>query len=125
MILGASTLTVSSVAAGSYSLTTGAWTDGATTTFTVSGSWQPLTGREVQALPEAYRTRQTARLFTAPASAELFPSDPATGRRADVVTRAGRQYLVISASDWTDHTGGVPHRAYTLAEVGADQEVRP
>ena len=124
MILGARTYTVTRVAAGSFG-SDGAWTDGATTTLSVIGSWQPTNGREVQALPEAYRTRQTAKLFCDPTQPVLYPVRVDSRQRPDVVTRDGVAYLVVTASDWTDHAGGVPHRAYMLAEVGSDQEVRP
>jgi len=125
MILGARTHTVRRVAAGSYSLTTGAWADGSTTTLAVVGSWQPMPAREREALPEGYRTRAAARLFCAPDQPVLYPVRPDTRQRPDVVERDGVRHLVVSVSEWTDHAGGVPHRAYGLVEIGPDEEVRP
>ncbi len=125
MILGGRTYTVSRVAAGSYSATTGAWTDGATSTFSIVGSWQPLNGREVERLPEAYRTRQSAKLLCAAAQPALYPVRPGSAQRPDVVTRDDARYLVVASSDWTDHASPTAHRAYMLAELGPDEEVRP
>lgn len=122
MILGARTYTVSRVAAGGFGAD-GGWSDGATSTFTVVGSWQPLNGREAQALPEGYRDRQTAKLYCDPLQPALYPVRPGSAQRPDVVERDGVSYLVVAAADWTD--GPIPHRAYMLAEVAADQVERP
>lgn len=125
MILGARTYTVTRVAAGSYSLTTGAWTDGASTTLTVVGSWQPMPQREREALPEGYRTRGAAKLFCDATQAPLSPVRVDSKQRPDVVERDGVRHLVVGVAEWTDHAGGVPHRAYALVELGPDEEVRP
>lgn len=122
MILGATTLTIERVAGGS--LVNGRWVDGAATTFPLTGSWQPMSGRQREQLPELYRTRHTARLLCAPDQPQLAPVDVAARARQDVVVRQGRRYEVIGVEDWTDHARGVPHVAYTLAEIGADEEGR-
>lgn len=125
MILGARSHTVSRVAAGTHSLTTGAFTDGATSTFSVIGSWQPISGREQERLPEGYRTRQAAKLFCDAAQPELYPVRVGSAQRADIITRGTARYIVVGSEDWTDHAGSTAHRLYMLAELGADEEVRP
>lgn len=119
MILGASSITVERAAAGSF--TNGRWVDGAATTLTLTGSWQPMSGRQREQLPELYRTRHTARLLCAPSQPLLSPVDVAARTRQDVIVRQGRRYEVIDVADWTDHAQGVPHVAYTVAEIGADE----
>lgn len=124
-MIGTRTHTVSRVAVGSYSLTTGAWTDGATSTFDVVGSWQPVTPREQESLPEGYRTRQSAKLLCAASQPELYPVRPGSKQRPDVITRGTARYLVVGTEDWTDHSAPTAHRKYMLALLGDDEEVRP
>lgn len=124
MILGARTYTVERVGVGSYSLTTGLWADGSVATFDVVGSWQPMSGREREVLPEGYRTRQVAKLFCDATQPVLTPVAVGAKQRADIIMRDGVQYEVVGYADWSDHAGATAHRTYQLAEVGADDEAR-
>lgn len=118
-ILGAASFSVQRVAAGSF--VDGRWVDGASSTFDIVGSWQPMTGRQREQLPELYRTRQTARLICDTAQPLLSPVDVAAKTRQDVVTRSGRRYEIISVDDWSGHAAPTAHVTYTLAEIGADE----
>ena len=62
-MLGQRTYTITRQSGGSTG-TDGIWTPGAESTLTIRGSWQPLTGRELEQLPEGYRERARAKLNT-------------------------------------------------------------
>jgi hypothetical protein len=121
-ILGAASFSVQRVAAGS--LVNGRWVDGASSTFDIVGSWQPMSGRQREQLPELYRTRETAKLLCDPAQTRLSPVDVTAKTRQDVIVRGGRRYEIIAIEDWTDHAGPTAHIAYTVALIDADEEVR-
>lgn len=121
-ILGKTTFTVERAAAGSR--VNGRWVDGAASTLTLRGSWQPMSSREREQLPEGYRTKHVAKLYTDCDQPLLTCVDLATATRQDVILRDGRRYEVIAVADWSDHAAPTRHRAYTLAEIGADEETR-
>lgn len=68
-----------------------------TTTFTISGSVQPLTGRELQRLPEGLRARESMALFTV---TELFQARPEAGQEADRLAIDGGVFEVSKAERW-------------------------
>lgn len=76
------TYTITRTAADTY--TDGLRTAGATSTFTIDASIQPVTGRKLLALPEARRTQDIRVLWTATALAV-----------ADKITIAGELYEVF------------------------------
>ena len=121
-MLGQKTYTVERVAAGSF--VAGAWTDGAATTTTVLGSWQPVGGRIRQNLPEGIRNQTTAILYCDSFQTTLQTSNLAAKTRADVIQRDGRRYEVLTEIDLTDHAAPTRHRAYALGEIGTDEEGR-
>lgn len=102
-MLGATTLTVTRRAAGSY--VAGVWTPGATSTLTVEGSLQPMTGRELLLLPEGERTRARWKLYT---ETELRTADETTTTEADRVSWNGRSLVVVRVQDYS-HVGLLPH----------------
>jgi hypothetical protein len=91
MILGSASFTRTRYAAST--VVNGRTVNGATTTSTITGSVQPLTGREVERLPEGVRQRVTLKIYT---TAELRARitarpDRAAARNADwgiVIARA-------------------------------------
>jgi len=100
----------------------GVWVPGALAeTFSIVASFQPTSGREREELPELYRTRQTAKLFTQP-WVELRTTDLENMRNADLVIFDGRTYEVASVYRWDYHAAPTRHRKYLLAEVGLDGE---
>jgi len=89
MKLAVETITVTRKAVGSY--VNGRWVDGTAADHSVSGNVQPLSGRELQQLPEGDRERQPLKIYTAFALAN-----------GDVVTRGdGIEYEVQAVEDWT------------------------
>ena len=93
---------------------TGSWSkgqrvEGTSSTFTARGSVQPITGRELQLVPELDREKENIKIYT---ETELIDKD--------VVTRAnGLKYQVQAVSDWTPY--GIPHykaRATLLDDQG-------
>ena len=121
-MIGVATYTVERVAIGAFAL--GVWADGASSTLTVRGSWQPVSGRTRQDLPEGIRNQTTARLFCDASQGILQTTNLATRTRADVVQRGGRRYEILAELDWADHAAPTRHRAYALGEIAADEEVR-
>jgi len=64
-----------------------------------SVSVQPLTGRDVERLPEGLRDREARVVFTA---ADLRPANPAAGTHGDRVTFDGAEFEVQSAEPWVE-----------------------
>lgn len=92
---------------------------------TFQGSFQPIAGRERQDLPELYRARQVAKLFTQPTtvlrSVAVPELDTDTPGSTDIlVDRYGRRWEVIREYDWTYHDAATKHRKYLIAEIGND-----
>ena len=88
-------LTVKRAAAGTF--VNGRYVEAAPTTFTILASVQPLTGEDLQILPEAERTSDAVEIFSI---AELFATNYATNKLGDLVTYQGRDYRVSNAENW-------------------------
>lgn len=93
--LGTETVTISRMAAGSYTL--GRWTDGATSTFDISASVQPLNPREIQDLPENRRFTESLKLYT---ETELRAGSVNSSTQPDEFTRDGKDYEILSVAKW-------------------------
>lgn len=121
ILLGATPMTVERTV-GAY--VDGIWVRdaGSTETFTILASMQPINGRERLDLPEAYRTRQTSKLYTQPGTV-LRGTQPTLDEPEDVVIYKGRRYEVVSVEDWRDHAASTRHNKYMLAEIGLDGEI--
>lgn len=81
---------------GNGTWTKGQFTASATTSFNILASIQPLSGNEMQSLPEGRREKEAIRLYT---STELKIAAEG-GANADVVTIAGKDYEVIAVYPW-------------------------
>lgn len=86
--------------AGSFTL--GRYTPAASeTTITVdNASLQPLKARELQLLPEGYRTGQAVKIYS---PVELRTADPAGRYEADRIEYKGEFFEVMSVEYWDDH----------------------
>ena len=114
-LLGTLSLTVTRYgAAGSF--VRGVFSPDAPSTFSIIASVQPLTGRELQQLPELQRTSARMKLYT---TTQLETARE--GSRADRVAYRGRELEVQVFEDWQGHQSGLPHYKYILAEPGEDQ----
>lgn len=87
---------------GSYSAVTGRWIDTTTTTLSIKMSIQPVTGRELDILPENDRTREVLRIFT---KTQLFGLSASNGQKPDRFAYLGRNYEVHNVEDWSAVAG--------------------
>lgn len=109
--------------AGTYTVTRHAvstWTDGehvpgAETTFQIVASIQPITGRELEMLPEGDRNRGRLKCYT-----ETLLQAGEGDAVPDRVEYKGTDYEVQEVRDFQDHGTGLPHYRVMLVEIGAD-----
>lgn len=95
-IFGTGALTVTR--RGAATLSAGFWTPGTTSTITLTDAVvHPLTGRQLEALPEGLRTREPLAVFSA--TALRTAAEPA-GVGADTFTWGGVTYEVQTVENW-------------------------
>ena len=94
-------------------------TAAAGTPFSVVGTVLPISDRTLEMLPEGARTSARFELFVEGTDPQIETAS--SGKAACRTTWGGRTYRVISTRDYTQHTTGIPHRRYALAEVGGDE----
>jgi hypothetical protein len=88
-------ITITRKAAGSY--VNGIFVAGAVSSISATASVQPLNGREQVTLSELQRAKETLKMYT---STEVFVSNEAAGRSADLVSLRGRVYEVQRVEPW-------------------------
>ncbi len=86
-------------ATGSYD-NTGVYQDGVQTVITVFASVQPLTGDDIERIPEGDRTKDMWKVYAAD---ELRIHDEKTGAKADKITIMGDEYVVQDVRKWPGH----------------------
>ena len=91
-------LAVKRAAAGTY--VNGRYVEGAPAALTIVASVQPLSGEDLQELPEAERTSDAIEIFSV---VELFATNLATNKLGDLVTYQGRDYRVTNAENWNSN----------------------
>ncbi|MBI4449042.1 hypothetical protein HY641_03385 [Candidatus Woesearchaeota archaeon] len=96
----------------------GKWQQPATTSFEIEISIQPLAGHELLKLPEADRTREWIKGYTA---TPLWIADEASGNRGDQIAYNGKTYEVMKSERWMETD--LNHHKVLFAEV--NQEVAP
>jgi hypothetical protein len=106
------TYSVTRRAAGSLSL--GSYVPGATTTFSIDASIQPVSGRDVKAAPEGRRVEELRVVYTL---TELLAMQPGAHGIGDVVTYKGETWEVIKSEQWPDLSGGEYTRAFIARMV--------
>jgi hypothetical protein len=84
-------LTVKRKTAGSY--VNGFWVAGTDTTLTIKASVQPLSGKDIELLPEGKRLAGGYKLFT---NDSLKVAIEGTGQDGDIVSIYGFDYEVVS-----------------------------
>jgi hypothetical protein len=87
------TYTVTRTAAGT--LTTGRYTAGATSSFSIVATIQPMTGRNLKILPEGQHAEETMVVYT---TTELRARTPAS--EPDVFTFDGEAWKVVNVKRW-------------------------
>ena len=90
----------------------GIYQDGATSTFDVIMSIQPLMGKEVEKLPEGERTRRYVKGYT---TTRLYTTKESESQKADRVAYDGTNFEVQAAERWID--GNLHHYKTMMAEV--------
>lgn len=86
----------------------GSYVPGATSTFSIDASIQPVTGRNVKGMPEGRRPEELRVVFT---TTELIAGDPGHGM-GDVVTYKSEAWEVITSEQHPDLSGGEYTRAF-------------
>jgi hypothetical protein len=81
---------------GAESFVAGVRVAGVATTFSISASIQPMTGLELDRLPDGFRNSEAKACWTATALHTLDSAMP------DTVLVGGLQYQVQSVEDWSD-----------------------
>ncbi len=103
MNLAVEPITVTRTAAGSY--VSGRWIAGDPTNYDAAGNIQPLSGTDLQKLPEGDREHAQLKIYTAFAL-----------QNGDVVTRAsGLRFEAQAVSDWTAFS--LPHFKAILMRI--------
>jgi len=92
---------------------------GVVETFAVVGNLQPIGGKALEALPEGARSRAKAMLYCDTTERALQTTELAGPTGADRVVDGSSTFVVLSVENW--RAAGVPHRAYVLTEVAADE----
>lgn len=113
-LLGSATYTVTRYAQSSWSAG-GEHQRGASSTFPIVASIQPITGRELQALPEGQRNVGNLKCYT---ETRLLTGEDQ--KVPDRLEYKGTQYEVQAVEDFKDHVTGLPHYYVRLVEVGRD-----
>lgn len=93
----------------------------AKTTLTIRASVQPTRGRDLERLPEAYRSQARYKMYTR----SVLRTAQVYGASADRVTRDGETLEVSAVLDWSDHRAPTRHHEYVLSSIEADEERQP
>ncbi len=104
------TYTVTRTAAGTYTL--GRYTAGSTTSPSALASVQPVTGRDLQLVPEARRTETVIKLY---ADVEMVALDETYD--GDQLTYDGDTYTVITSERWDGFGGDVYWKVFAVRKV--------
>lgn len=93
----------------------GVYTQSAPTTSTIQGSIQPITGRDIEQMPEGEIRSGKWKLYTQSA---LQFADPTVPQSTTEVSVEGRWLRAVTLSRWTVEGGGLNHYKYVLLEPG-------
>lgn len=86
-------LTITRAGTGSY--TNGLWVDGAPVVFTLRGSVQPATAKQMLSLPEGRRQSSAYMIYTS-----TLLRTVEGGRQPDRLTIGGAVYEVVNVAEW-------------------------
>ncbi len=89
--------------------------------FFLDASVQPMDPDTLQALPEGARTSAKFTLFADDMQPELRTARLNPLAESDIVEFKGLSYRLESIGDWSAHAAGLPHSAYAMIKVGADE----
>lgn len=93
----------------------------APTTSTIRGSLQPVTGHDLEQLPEGDRSRAVLKVYALSETRTATPGGPPSDR----ITIDGNTYLVYQVQFWP-RVGGVPqHWRTILVRLAEDETYTP
>lgn len=110
--VGKKPFTVRRKAPGHYDSSTGDWISGSETTLTVEGNMQPLSGYEMQMLPESFRSRESRKLYCV---APVYSIREAESKEPDIVEADGKDFEVHKVKQY--QMGVLDHFEATLIRV--------
>lgn len=84
------TITIKRKSAGSY--INSRWVEGTEQSFRITGSEQPVSGRELLALPEGERVKTVLKVYT---GERLYTAREAESKTADIIVINGADYKVV------------------------------
>ena len=90
----------------------GRWQEGAESETVITASVQPVTGRELQMLPQTFMSRETVKVYS---KDELFQGSRESGRSPDSIVWQGKRYEVNIVEDWSAH--GSYYKAFAVLEI--------
>lgn len=108
--VGVQTVTVTRYTGGSR-VTDGYWDDGATSSFTIDATVNPVPGDVLLTLPEGERAEKQLRVLT---ETELYTYNEYDSREADHVTIRGEEYEV---RDVQIYEKVIPHYEYRVRRI--------
>jgi len=91
------TYTVSRISAGSSTYVAGRRQAGSTSTFSIPAVVVPLSGMDLQRLPEGFQSQQTIAIYT---TVELKTASSDTAQDADQLNYQGQQYQIENVEHW-------------------------
>lgn len=101
MLLNTDSFTVKRAARGfgGYDDGKGNWIESNQTTdiFKAKGSIQPLSGQDINLLPESFKTTAVNKIYT---KTELKAIDQFKGTEADTIIVDGQEYVVLTVEKW-------------------------
>ena len=101
--------------AGSY--VNGRWVEGSTTNSTITASIQPVTGEDMEELPEARRESEAYKMYT---STEIKTIQEAgSDQNADRVLFFGKEFEVHQVNPWQNNSNfkNVNHYKYLVLRI--------
>lgn len=110
-----SPVTLRRPAPGSY--VNGRWVEGATTDSTITASIQPLTGEDMEELPEARRESEGYNMYTSTQVRTV--QEAGSNQNADRIVFNGKEYEVHQVRPWQNNTNFtiVNHYRYFILRI--------
>lgn len=93
----------------------GFWIEGSEVTTTIKASVQPISGKDVELLPEGKRLNESFKLFT---DSELKVSIEGTNQNGDIISIYESLYEVVGREIWQNNI--INHRAYLISRIKND-----
>ena len=110
--VGKKPFTVRRKAPGQRDQSTGNWVPGSNTVLTINGNMQPLSGYEIQMLPESFRSRESRKFYCVD---PIYSIREAQSKEPDIVEADGKDFEVHKVKQY--QMGVLDHFEATLIRV--------